>query len=287
MTESSQSRDSAGALTPASLSLTPADAATLEEAVRALHDSRGLLVRGADLVAGLIGQAATFGINRLSLTRRYAEKIQGLAEAALRRAFDVAILGIDHGSRLSSAGGARFVAATSGALGGLAGMAGFLPDATATTLLIMRNIATIAREEGEDLSQPEAREACLQVFAFGGPALGRLGTLSEEADTGYWSARLFLQGRPLVMLFSEVASRYGVRIGEKFAMQAIPLIGAAGGALVNTVFLDHYRRLAKVHFTIRRLERQYGTVAVQSLARTISDRIRYGNALPEDASAAA
>ena len=35
-------------------------------------------------------------------------------------------------------------------------------------------------------------------------------------------------------------------------------IGAAGGILVNTIFIDHFQDMAKGHFTIRRLEKLYG-----------------------------
>jgi hypothetical protein len=38
----------------------------------------------------------------------------------------------------------------------------------------------------------------------------------------------------------------------------LPLIGAAGGALINTLFIDHFQSVARGHFTVRRLERKYG-----------------------------
>jgi hypothetical protein len=41
------------------------------------------------------------------------------------------------------------------------------------------------------------------------------------------------------------------------AAQAIPLIGAAGGALINTIFIDHFQNMARGHFIIRRHERRY------------------------------
>lgn len=226
--------------------LGPAERSELIEAVRHLQASRGLVVRGADLLAGLLGSAATAGLRGLKVSPALTRKMQGLAEVALRRAFDLAIVGLDRTAPLATPRRARLVAAASGALGGLSGIAGFLPDTGFTTLLIMRNIAAVARAEGENLSTEEARQACLEVFAFGSPAIGE----EEDAEIGYWSARLFLRGRPLVMLFSEIAARYGVRVSEKFALQAVPLIGATSGALINSVFLDHYRRLARVHFTI-------------------------------------
>jgi hypothetical protein len=210
------------------------------------------------------------GWRQLRVSPAVSGKLRGIAEIALRRAFDVAILGVESGGWTASAGQGRIIAVASGAVGGLMGVAGFLPDASLTTLLIMRSIAAIAREEGEDLADPTARQACLEVFAFGSPSLDS----ADENDAGYWSARMVMHGRPLMMIFSEVAGRYGLRISEKFAMQAVPLVGAAGGALVNTVFLNHYRNLARVHFTIRRLERRYGGADVRATAQEMAREMR-------------
>ena len=251
-------------------SLSQADRQTLQDAVRRLQNSRGIVIRGADLVAGLLGSAAAFGWRGLKLSPDITTKLRGIAEMALRRAFDVAVLGVESGGWTATPRQGRGVAGTSGALGGFLGMAGLLPDATLTTLLVMRSIATIACEEGEDMSDAASRQACLEVFAFGTPSLDQ----AEEGDAGYWSARMLMHGRPLMILFSEVAGRYGLRISEKFALQAVPLVGAAGGALVNTVFLDHYRNLARVHFTIRRLERRYGTADVRATAQQMAQDMR-------------
>lgn len=246
------------------------DAAVLRDAVKRLQDSRGLLIRGADLLAGWLGSAAALGWRRLNVSPTVGAKLRGIAEVALRRAFDVAVVGVESGGWTATAGQGRMIAAATGAVGGFIGMAGFLPDATLNTLLIMRSIATIAQEEGEDMSDPEARQACLEVFAFGSPALDG----ADESDTGYWTARMMMHGRPLMMIFSEVASRYGLRMSEKFALQAVPLVGAAGGALVNTMFLSHYRNLARVHFTIRRLERRYGPSNIRAVAQELARSTR-------------
>ena len=66
------------------------------------------------------------------------------------------------------------------------------------------------------------------------------------------------EGAPaLVKLIAALASRFGIIVSEKAAAQAIPLIGAAGGALINTIFIDHFQNMARGHFIIRRLERRY------------------------------
>ena len=40
--------------------------------------------------------------------------------------------------------------------------------------------------------------------------------------------------------------------------------GRAGGAVVNTLFMDHFQKMAQGHFTVRRLERKYGEGAVKT-----------------------
>jgi hypothetical protein len=39
--------------------------------------------------------------------------------------------------------------------------------------------------------------------------------------------------------------------------------------MVNTVFIDHFQQMAHGHFTVRRLERQYGQLAVERAFQTI------------------
>jgi len=252
-------------------SLSDADRSSLTDAVRRLQSSRGLVVRAADLLATVFGSAAAYGLRNLNLSSTLSGKLQGIAEQALARAFDVAVLGIAEDDWAARPRRARLVAAFTGAVGGFTGLPGFLPDATLTTLLIMRNIAAIAREEGEDLQSESSRQACLEVFAFGGPPLAGE---TEEPEFGYWSMRFAMHGRPMMLLLSQIAARYGLRISEKLAVQAVPLLGAASGALVNSVFLDHYRNLARVHFTIRRLERGYGGIEIRQAADQIAADLR-------------
>jgi hypothetical protein len=248
--------------------------AELEAARTKLRGSRGLVVRASELLAGVVGSAAMFSIGQLRPPPALRLRAGRLAETALRRAFDIAVLGMPPSglrARLE-ARTSRAAAAASGAVGGFVGMLGFLPDVTVTTLLIMRRIAAIAVEEGEDLADPATRAACLEVFAFGTGSLDEPWEEGEEPELGYWSARMLLQGRPLVMLMSEAAAAYGVRVSQKLALQAVPLIGAAGGALVNGAFMAHYEGLARAHFTIRRLERTYGEGAIrEAAAEEVSD----------------
>lgn len=243
----------------ASIAMDEAARLELAAALQKLESGRGLVVRLADLLGGFVGSASRFGLRRLGMSGRVQSKFSGVAQAALARAYDVAIVGLS-GPNPGTARLSRAAVMASGAAGGFAGLAGFLPDATLTTLVIMREIARIAQESGEDLATDDARRACLEVFAF------RTKADADESELGYFSARLLLGGRPLAMLLAEVGARYGVVLGEKISLQAVPVVGAIAGATLNSAFLAHYTDLARAHFTIRRLERIHGRDVVRRMA---------------------
>ena len=138
-----------------------------------------------------------------------------------------------------------------------------------------REIAAIARHEGEDLSKIEARLACLEVFALGTKR-------NQQIDVGYYAARALLSkytadivalvaergaldvSAPVVRnMVSEIVSRFGLVVSDKVAAGALPILGAVGGATVNVIFMDHFQRVAQAHFSLRRLERTYGTAHIR------------------------
>ncbi len=244
--------------------LNDAARAELDAALARLRAGRGVIVRSADLMGGLFSRFTRLGAARLGLSRAVQGKLGGIAEAALARAYDIAILGLPlhPAAGVRSPALARTAVLMSGATCGFAGLAGFIPDATFTTLTIMREIARIASEEGEELATEDARRACLEVFALQSGA-----GADPESELGYFSARMLMHGRPVMMLLSEVGSRYGLNLSRKFAAQAVPFAGAVAGAAINTAFLDHYRNLARAHFVIRRLERTHGAAGVRAASQ--------------------
>jgi len=64
-------------------------------------------------------------------------------------------------------------------------------------------------------------------------------------------------------LVSEIVSRFGLVVSDKVAAGALPVLGAVGGATVNVIFMDHFQRIARGHFTMRRLERTYGSAHIR------------------------
>jgi len=43
------------------------------------------------------------------------------------------------------------------------------------------------------------------------------------------------------------------------------MIAAAGGALINSIFMDHFQNMARGHFIMRGLENKYGPEEVSRL----------------------
>ena len=125
---------------------------------------------------------------------------------------------------------------------------------------------------------PEAALSCVQVFALG----GRAGS-DDASESGYFAVRAMLaktvteaaryiaergvvqEGAPILVRFlTQVASRFGVVVTQKVAAQALPVLGALGGAAVNYAFIEHFQDVARGHFTVRRLERIYGKDGVRA-----------------------
>lgn len=181
----------------------------------------------------------------------------------------------------------KVAVATTGAAGGAFGLLALPAELPVTTTLMFRSICDIARSEGEDLREAEARLQCLAIFGMD------IHTEDEEADFGYFIARGALaqaiskasselaskgvaaHGAPaLVRLMNTIAARFSAQVSEQVAAKSIPAIGAVLGAAVNTVFIDHFQQTAHGHFAVRRLERRYGSPAVQAAYRAIESTPR-------------
>ncbi|MFT4099268.1 MAG: EcsC family protein [Rhodoblastus sp.] len=252
-------------------SMTPADLAALANAVEAL-ERMSFAARATALLGRQIELAGKLVPAKVSTV------VSKAATAALKGAMHVALTTLKHKPQKDSRAFHRTLAAASGAAGGAFGLASLPLELPVSTTVMLRSIADIARGEGEDLSRPEAALACLQVFALGGHSSG-----PDMMDGGYFAMRGLLaksvseaaayvaqksvvdETAPvLVRLLGQIASRFGVVVSQKVAAQAVPLIGAVGGAAVNIAFTDHFQSLAKGHFTVRRLERFYSPDVVRA-----------------------
>ncbi|MGO9757852.1 MAG: EcsC family protein [Roseiarcus sp.] len=251
--------------------LSEAETDQLRMAIRRLEGG-GFAARAADLLGRQVEAAGR------ALPAPARQIVARAAERALRAAMRVAVGTIDTKSQPKAARGAhKALAAASGAAGGAFGLAALPVELPVSTTIMLRSIAQIAREEGEDLRQPEAALACIEVFGLGGRQ-----SAEAAVDGGYFairalfaksvseSARFIVQrglvdesAPVLVRLVTQIAARFGLIVSQKLAAQAIPVIGALGGAAVNLAFIEHFQNIARGHFTVRRLERAHGAEAVR------------------------
>ena len=224
----------------------------------------------------LIGRPAELAAR--ALPGRATGLVAKAAETALTRALDIALFSLRdprlRGGRLVHSA----LASASGAIGGAFGLSALTIELPVSTAIMLRAIAAIARSEGEDLADPATGLACLEVFGLGhsGP------TAAEAAEGGYFAMRALLasglaqaadaminkgslHGSAMALrALSPIVNRFGAIVSQKLAAQAVAVVGAVGGAAINLAFTEHFQDLAKGHFTVRRLERVYGSAVVRA-----------------------
>jgi hypothetical protein len=212
------------------------------------------------------------------LPNKWLAVIHRVTERSLLIALDAALATVETQLQVPKRNGLhRLLVAGTGAVGGAFGVAGLPIELPVSTMVMLRSIADIARSEGERLHSVEAKLACIEVFALG----GRSG-LDDASESGYFAIRAALaaavadaarhiaardgarQSAPaIVRLIAQIANRFGATVTQKAAAQAVPVVGAFGGAAVNVLFVNHFQDMAWGHFTVRRLERTYGSEVVR------------------------
>lgn len=259
------------------MSLSKAELTDLKRA-KSLLENPSLAAR----TAALLGSPLDKGIKLLP--QRFQKAVHEASEAAMLKALDVAVKSHGLDGRMASRDRLhKLAAAASGAVGGAFGLAALALELPISTTIMLRSIADIAKSEGENIQHIETKLSCLTVFALGGRT-----EKDDAAESGYFATRAAMAGAvteaskflaekgfskigapALVRLVSLISSRFGVVVSEKAAMQSIPILGAATGALINTLFIEHFQNMARGHFTVRRLEKIHGAepvkIAYQSL----------------------
>ena len=259
-----------GRAAPPEIALSAEDREALRQAVLALEGPSyvarlsSLAGRPIELLGHALPQAASDLVSRAT-------------QAALTRALWYALRTIPKEGRDPETRVHKALAVLSGAMGGALGLSAVLVELPVSTTIMLRSIARIAQSEGEDLEDPATALACLEVFALG----GRTGS-GNLHEASYFAVRAAMAksvtralqqmaGRgvvdegasAIVRLLAQIGSRFGMVVSQKVAAQAVPILGAIGGAAVNAAFVDHFQTLARGHFTVRRLERIYGMGTVR------------------------
>ena len=202
---------------------------------------------------------------------KLSRSINDISHMALQKSLDSALFTLSSNKKIKSSHKTHQVlAGFSGAIGGVFGMTALAIELPISTTIMLRSIAQIAREHGENLNHPETKLACLEVFALGE------NPTDNSAETGYYAIRSLLakslseaathlstqsltttNSPALVKLLNTIATRFSIPVSEKFAVQSVPAIGAIGGASVNLLFIRYFQNIAQAHFSIRSLERKY------------------------------
>lgn len=254
------------------MKMTQDDITTLRAAKRILENP-GLAAK----ITNVIGKPIEKGMELLP--DKWSEMINDVTRKALETAFDSALVTLDKSSQPNSSDIWHKIAVmATGAGGGAFGLPALAVELPISTMIILRSIADIARSENEDLRSPAAKIACLEVFALGGRS-----SKDDASESGYFAVRAALakavseaaefiaerglakEGGPVIVrLISQITGRFGVVVSEKAAAQAVPAVGALGGAVINLMFIDHFQNMARGHFAVRRLERSYGPEIVQT-----------------------
>jgi hypothetical protein len=244
-----------------------------------LLENPGFLI----VLSNYIGKPIESGLEMLPehLRRRIHEKVRELLTAALNGS--IYTLG-ENRSMWQSKWIHKTGAGMFGAAGGFFGIKGALVELPFSTSLLLRSIASIAKEHGEDLDQVDAQLACLEVFALG----SSVKDTDDASESGYYAVRIALaraiseaskhiaakglgeEGVPVIIkLVTKIASRFSVVVSENLAAKSVPVVGAVGGATVNLVFMTHFQNMAEGHFIIRKLEREYDKKVVKDAYTSI------------------
>jgi hypothetical protein len=137
-------------------------------------------------LTNIIGKPLEKGIKLLP--ERWMDVVNKAASKSLKSALDIAIKTINKNSKAGSNKlKHKIAAAASGGVGGVFGLSALAVELPISTTIILRSIAEIAREQGEDLSNIESRLACLEVFALGGE-----NNIDDSSETGYYAVRAAL-----------------------------------------------------------------------------------------------
>lgn len=227
-------------------------------------------------ITNLIGMPVQKGFKLLP--ENWNRKIGDITRKALMKAADAAIFSIKKApGEESSDRWHKIMVAATGGVSGFFGLPALAVELPVSTTIMLRSIAEIAGAEGESINDNLTKLACLEVFAMGGKQKS-----DDNSESGYFIVRAALarsvteatefvasrsltgEGAPaLVKFIVNVAQRFSIQVSEKIAAQAIPIIGAAGGAIINTLFMDHFQDMAKGHFTVRRLENIYNKETIR------------------------
>lgn len=244
---------------------------------RTFLENPSLLIR----LANQVGKPLDKGLKMLPAAAQ--DKIQSAVKASLTKGLSVvtktvpvtSVSSITEASAASKLQGKFHSAATfaTGAVGGFFGMASLPIELPLSTAIMLRSIVSTANEFGLDIQDPEIQLECLYVLSLGSAE----STSDDALDSAYWTSRLAFMdlirqasreiGKSsapfLVKFLAAIAARFELVVSEKVLAEAVPVLGALGGGVINASFSNHFNDCARYHFGLRALEKKYDEATVQ------------------------
>ena len=179
------------------------------------------------------------------------------------------------------------LAGVSGGIGGFFGAIALPLELPTSTCIMLRSITKIAKECGEDFSQPQTLLECIAIFSYGdhkkpgdqsdfnsmyfAQRLAYSKVLNDAAKylTAQSASSLLMTKKDLapvlISFISKIASIFKISVSKKIVAESIPIIGSIGGSAINSLFSEHYSKVARYHFGIRALERKYGKDRIKTI----------------------
>lgn len=253
-----------------------------DEVLKEMREVAGICLEARGLIVTTAGWLAEAAESILpDLPKDWHGRVEQATELALKAAYDAAastqaeagsdsmlnrVLGWASGERLH-----QVVAGVTGALGGSGGIATAIAELPASVALIFRAIQEIAVKHGYDISDPEVRKQCLQVFGLGSPDSD-----DDEADVGFMAARVALSGKNAMAIIAKLAPDVATFLSQKLLAKAVPVVGGLTGAVINPSFMQYYQAMAHVHFRLRKIEEQHDPEQVKACFERVlrSERAR-------------
>lgn len=247
---------------------------------RRFLEKPSLLIR----IANKVGKPLDRGLRALPVTVQ--NKIHLAVEKSLKKGLDVVTKSLPEGDSISfsdavsksrRAGALHSLASFgTGAVGGFFGVAGLPIELPVTTGIMLRAIASIARDFGFDPEDPEIQLECLSILAIGGESAAHE---ADAVDSAYWTSRLAFSdlirqaaremrrgASPiLVRLLARIAARFEFVVSEKVLAEIVPVVGAIGGGAINAAFTEHFTQAARYHFGLRAMGRTHGDATIKQV----------------------
>lgn len=218
----------------------------IERLAKKYQDASGLLIS----IANFVGSKIEKSTNKLPV--EIEQSLQNIIKNALEKAYDIA----DHISGHSYAPTVhndfyKVTATTSGAITGIAGLAGAAVDLPIVITTMFGAFQKIASQYGFERSAKETKLECLKVFSMGGPL-----EEDEDLDLSFAATKLTLTGPVISELIAATSQRLAVILSQKLGASAVPILGAIAGAAVNYAFMAYYEEMAHIRFRLKQLQNE-------------------------------